>query len=163
MVMLVLVNAIGNFIYLFINERLENPTPEHQQQIVKTSYAVTGLSFLCLIIITLATPTFFAWLVDSSYAEATRYVFWVALSYFFWGVYLIFSGYIFYTKNTGFLGWVSILNILLNAGLNYILILNCGAIGAAYATCISFFVVSAIVAYKANRLFPMPWISVFRK
>ncbi|TMI64938.1 MAG: hypothetical protein E6H07_03200 [Bacteroidetes bacterium] len=159
MVMLIFVNAISNFIYPFISERLENPTEVGEKQIIKISYQVIGLSFLSLVFLTIATPTFFAWLVDSSYAQATQYVFWVALSYFFWGIYLVFSSYIFYAKNTKFLAWLSLLNILLNAGLNYILILNFGAIGAAYATCISFFVISIIVTYKANRLYPMPWFT----
>jgi O-antigen/teichoic acid export membrane protein len=163
MVMLIFVNAISNFIYPFISERLENPTEAGEKQIVKISYQVIGLSLLSLVLLTIATPTFFAWLVDRSYAQATQYVFWVALSYFFWGIYLVFSSYIFYAKNTKFLAWLSLLNILLNAGLNYILILNFGAIGAAYATCISFFVISIIVAYKANRLYPMPWFILFIK
>ncbi|MCC7402045.1 MAG: oligosaccharide flippase family protein [Chitinophagaceae bacterium] len=157
MVMLVLVNAIGNFIYPFINERLENPTDANKRQIVKTSYAVTGLSFLALLVITFASPYFFSWLVDKSYAESTVYVFWVALSYFFWGVYMIFSGYIFYTKDTGFLGWISVLSVVLNIALNYVLILNFGAIGAAYATCISFFIIAVLTAVEANKRIPLPW------
>lgn len=162
LVMLVLVNAIGNFIYPFINERLANPTAASKLQIVRMSYLVLGISLLCLISITAATPTFFAWLVDASYNQATRYVFWVALSYFFWGVYLVFSGYIFYTKRTRFLGYLAIVNVLLNAGLNYVLIRKFGPLGAAYATCVSFFILAVITAFEANRRIPLPWLSYFR-
>ena len=157
MVMLILVSSVGNFMYPYINERLSNPTYEGKLQIVKLSYLVTGISLIFLFLITVLTPIFFSWLIDADYRQATRYVFWVALSYFFWGVYLLFTGYIFFTKRTRFLGYLAIVNVLLNAGLNYLLIKNYGAIGAAWATCISFFVIALLTAIEANKRVKLPW------
>jgi O-antigen/teichoic acid export membrane protein len=86
-------------------------------------------------------------------------VFWTALSYFFWGIYIIFSNIVLHAKRTGFLAWVSIINIMLNLALNYFLIMRYGAIGAAYATCFSFLAVTVIIVYKSNRLYPLPWFT----
>jgi O-antigen/teichoic acid export membrane protein len=158
MIMLLLVNAMGNFMQPFLFERLASLTESAKRQIVKTSYVIIGSLLIILVVITVATPTFFTWLVDESYAKGTRYVFWVGLSYFFWGVYIIFAGYIFYSGKTGILGVLAIVNVVLNILLNYFLIKAFGPMGAAYATCISFFVVSVIIVWKANRLYPLPWL-----
>jgi len=45
----------------------------------------------------------------------------------------------------------------LNCLFNYWLIKVYGAIGAAYATALSFFIVFVIVAYYGNKLIKLPW------
>ncbi|HXB41970.1 MAG TPA: polysaccharide biosynthesis C-terminal domain-containing protein [Bacteroidia bacterium] len=91
------------------------------------------------------------------------YVAWVGLGYVFWGLYMLFSAVIFYKKKTKFMGILSVLNISLNALLNYFLIKEFGAIGAAYATTISFFVVLIITAFYSHKLYPMPWFYFLKK
>jgi O-antigen/teichoic acid export membrane protein len=144
-------------------ERLANPTEKNKNEIVRTTYILLLAFLVILIISSLAAPLFFRLLVDPRYLGAVKYVFWVGLSYFFWGVYILFTGYIFYTKKTGFLGTLAILNIVLNLVLNYYLIQYFGALGAAYATCISFFVIAVLVVWKAVRLFDLPWLEVISR
>jgi Na+-driven multidrug efflux pump len=84
---------------------------------------------------------------------------WVALSYVFWGIYLVFSAIIFYKEKTKFLGLLSLFNIVLNCLLNVILINYFGAIGAAYATAISFLVVMIFTVLYSNKLIALPWLS----
>ena len=161
-VLLLLVNAAGNFYGPFLYQRLSNLTEATKREIVKYSYIIVGVLLLALIALTLFAPLFFAWLVDEKYGGGTAYVFWVGLSYFFWGIYIIFSSFIFYSRKTKFLGYLAILNVLLNVALNYILIQKFGALGAAYATAISFFVVALIVGWKAVTMVNLPWLSLFR-
>ncbi len=126
MVILIIVGAIANFMQPFLFERLSNLTKNSKAEIIKVTYVVIGAMFLVLLIMTIATPTFFALLIDESYAKGTKYVFWVGLSYFFWGVYLLFSGYIFFSGKTNILGIVAVFNVILNITLNYFLILHFG-------------------------------------
>ncbi len=157
-IMLIVVGAAGNFIQPFLYERLANLTKEAKSQIVRLSYGVIAAFCVILIAITLATPTFFATLIDESYARGTVYVFWVGLSYFFWGVYLVFSSYIFYSGKTKILGWLALVNVVFNLVFNYFLIQLYGPLGAAYATCLSYFIVCVVIVYMANRLYPLPWL-----
>ena len=162
-VMLILVTAIGNFMYPYISERLVDDTYRRKKQIVVMSYIVTGISVVALLVATFGAPLFFEYFLDKSYQSAAPYVFWVALGYFFWGIYLICSAPIFFTKRTRFLAWLAILNILLNAGMNYIFIQHFGAIGAAYATCASFFVIAVLTFLESNRRIPLPWLFFLNK
>ena len=157
MIILIVNTAFVNFFTPFLYERLNRNTENDRIEIVRLSYYyVIGL-FILLLVLTLLTPSFFAHFISDRFARGTQYVFWVGLSYFFWGVYLIFAGYIFYLKKSKILARLSIMNVVMNIGFNFLFIKRFGAIGAAYATCLSFFIVSVIVTLISQKLYPMPW------
>ena len=157
MVILIVVNALGNFYQPFLFKRLSDRSQKGDLEIVRTTYiGIAGL-ILVLIILSVSSPYLFKFFIDSSYAKGIKYVFWTGLSYLFWGIYILFTGFIFFTKKTKFLGYLAVLNVILNLILNYFLIINFGALGAVYATCISFFVVALIVTIKGAKLFNLPW------
>ena len=160
MVILLLVNAAGNFYQPYLYERLADLQEKGKRQIVIMTYGIIAALLLALISITLLTPLFFKYLVDPKYIKATIYVFWVGLGYFFWGIYIMFAGFIFYQKKTNFLGALAILNVAISLVLNYYLIHNFGSLGAAYASVISFIIVAVIVIWKADKYFKLPWLSL---
>lgn len=126
-------------------------------KIVRITYFFTLGLFLTLIILTILAPLIFKYLIDPDFKEGIRFVFWVGLGYAFLGMYKMVTGFIFYLKKTRILAYLSVFNVGLNLILNYFLILKYGSLGAAYATCISFFALFIIVAIISNRLYPMPW------
>lgn len=160
MVILLLVNAVGNFYQPFLYERLAHLTERAKLEIVRTAYLILIGLLVGVVLLTLGAPLLFRFLIDPGYSKGVIYVFWTGMGYFFWGVYIVFTGFIFYFKKTKQLGYLAVLNVCLNLLLNYILIQRFGALGAVYATCLSFFVVAMIVMYRANTLVSLPWFSV---
>ncbi len=146
----------------FLYERLADITEKKKIEIVRFSYGFVAVLIAILLFITLAAPFFYEYFIDIKYIGGIKYVFWIGLSYLFWGGYLIFSGYVFYLQRTKILSILSILNVVLNLGLNYLLIGEYGAIGAAYATALSFFVILVCIIAISARIYPMPWLS-FKK
>jgi O-antigen/teichoic acid export membrane protein len=157
MVILLLVNAAGNFFQPFLFERLTDLTDHRKLEIVRIIYIIIIALLVLLLFVTLIAPFLFKTIIDRSYSGAVVFVFWTGLSYFFWGVYTLFTGFIFYKKQTNQLGYLAILNVTLNICLNYILIKHFDALGAVYATCISFFVIAAVVVWRGSSLFKLPW------
>lgn len=156
---LLLVSAAGNFFQPYLYERLAKNNSFSKLQVVKMTYLLILLFVVALIALTATSPLIFSWFIDERYSDGTQYVFWVGLSYVFWGIYILMTGYIFFSGKSQFLGKLAILNIVINLTLNYFLISKFGALGAAYATCLSFLIIAAIVSVKANQLSPMPWNS----
>lgn len=154
---LIVVTAFSNFYSPFLFERLHKGGIKEKREIIKVSYIFIAILFGILVILSLLTPWLFDWFIDERYASATQYVFWVGLGYFFWAIYILFTGYIFFLKRSKILGYVAILNIILNLGFNYFFIKQFGGLGAAYATCLSYLIVAIVVGYIANRLYPMSW------
>lgn len=163
MVILLLVNAVTAFFQPFLYERLSNLTEKSKVEIVKTTYIILAGLFIMLVALSLLSPFLFRYFIDQSYNKGNIYVFWTGLSYFLWGVYSLFSGYIFYKKKTRSLGYLAIVNVVLNVVLNYFLILQFGPLGAVYATCISFFVVALIVVSISTTLYKLPWFYFIRR
>lgn len=159
---LILISAFFNFYTPFLMERLADLSEEKKLQIVKISYLYGVGALTTLLVISLLTPLLFAYFIDKRYASAAQYVFWVGLGYVFWGGYMLFSTYIFYYKKNRILGWLAIINILTNILFNYWFITLFGAIGAAYATALSFLIVFILIALQSNRLIELPWLQ-FRK
>lgn len=162
MILMIIINAFSNFFTPYLYERLHDMNEQKKIEVMRMGYIGFFTMVVALIGITVATPFFFAYFVDKRYAEGTIYVFWTGLSYLFWGVYLIFSGFIYYAKKTRILAWLSLINVALNIALNFALITRFGALGASYATCISFLVTALWIVYFANKYYPLPWLDVKR-
>jgi O-antigen/teichoic acid export membrane protein len=159
MILLIFSTAFANFFSPFLFEHLNKGTEEAKLKVIRVSYLFIIAMFLILLVLTLLTPSFFAYFISPQFEKASIYVFWIGLSYCFWAVYLLFAGYIYYLKKSKVLGYISLLNVAVNLSCNYFFIKNFGAIGAAYATCLSFFMVCVIIAFVSNRLYPMPWFA----
>ena len=156
--MLLPIGAFSNFYTPFVYERLRRPDYEKKVEIVKTAYLFCLMIMVSFAMVILLSPWFFNIFIDQKFHKGLEYVPWVALSYVFWGFYILLTAVIFYKGKTTFLGWLSLLNIILNCILNIVLIRIYGAIGAAFATAISFFVVFVLTAMFSSSLMPLPWL-----
>ena len=154
---MILVNAYFNFYTPFLMEKLADITEEKKLQVVKMSYLYGIGCAVVLILIILLAPIFFRMFIAKNYYEGVRYVFWIALGYCFWGGYMLFSGFIFFFKKNKVLAWLAIFNVVTNVLFNYVFIKLFGAIGAAYATALSFFLIFVFLAAFTRRFMPLPW------
>lgn len=164
-VMLIGASALANIASPFIMERLKTIDAQQERQIRKFTYLCIGGLLLILLIMNIASPFFFKYFMDIRYLKGYTYVFWVSLGYFFWGVYMLFSSYIYYYKKTKFLIILAIINILTNLFFNYYFITKYGGIGAAYATALSFFINLVLLLLRVFKM--LPWfrfhLSDFKK
>ncbi len=144
----------------FLFENLKIGSEDKKYEIVKYSYFLMAALLFFAILLILAAPIIFKYLIHEKFNDGLVYVFWIVLGYFFLGVYKMVVGFIFFKKKTKTLTILSILTISLNLILNYFLILNYGAIGAAYATTLSYLIVLILCFFISNLYFPMPWFSL---
>lgn len=159
----ILCAAFANAIIPFSYKLFAENTYVAKAKVVKVYWLFIGLMGITVFCIWLFTPLIFKWFVDAKFSEGSKYVVWITLGYFFQGMYLLFANIIFYLKKTKVLFYLSFINVILNLGLNYFLIPLLGPIGAAYATCISFFVFFITIAFYCNKIYPLPWLSPFIK
>ncbi len=137
-----------------------NPTAEKKIKIVKYSYIYIVSIFILAIIISTAGEWILPYVVDEKFYSAKEYIVWIALGYAVHGVYKIFFPYLVHINKTEFLAFSTLLAAVINVVLNYFFIQYYGAIGAAYATIVSFLVSAILVfLYQKNHL-DMPWFNV---
>ncbi|MFI5451818.1 oligosaccharide flippase family protein [Pedobacter sp. UC225_61] len=155
--------AFANAIIPFSYNLFKIDTLEAKKKLVKVYWIFVLILATVLFFLWLLAPYIFKYFIDSKFNNGQIYVFWVGLGYFFQGLYLLFANIIFYFKKTKILFYWSFVNVAVNLTLNYIFIHKLGAIGAAYATCISYFLFFIAMAIITNRYYSLPWFSFLKK
>jgi O-antigen/teichoic acid export membrane protein len=139
-------------------EKLTENTKESKLKIVKLSYMFLGLLLSSVFIITFLSPFVFKWFIGSSFQGGAQFVFIIALSYFFSGVYKMFVGFLFYSKKTYFLSAIAVINIISSILFNYYFIVKFGMKGGAYSLLCSQILNAIIIIIVSNKIYKMPWL-----
>ncbi|NTZ20259.1 hypothetical protein EXW96_22745 [Paenibacillus sp. JMULE4] len=122
-------------------------------KIIKITYIYFIGILLFSIIFSLLVPKILNIIVGESYINASKYVFWISLGYAFDGMYKMVTNYIFFVRKNHILAWLTFVTAALNIILNYFLIKINGAVGAAQATAISFFVSFIITWFVSSKIY----------
>ncbi|MDD5039764.1 MAG: oligosaccharide flippase family protein [Patescibacteria group bacterium] len=157
MVILLIATSFNNAWVPFLFQKLKENNFLTKIKIVKFTYVYfIGIIALSLILGFIA-PYIFSIFVGPKFQTASKFVIWVALGYAFNGMYYMITNYIFYAKKTYILACVTFSSAIINIALNYYLIKVNGALGAAQATAISYFIVFLAVWILSARTYKMPW------
>ena len=141
----------------FLFEKLKENNSASKLRIVKFTY-LYGVGIIVLALaLSLVAPWLLKFFVSKDFYCAYKYVFWVALGYAANGMYFLVAGYIFYTKKTYILTLVTLTSAIINIILNYFFIKANGALGAAQATTVTFFVIFILTWILSARVYNMPW------
>jgi O-antigen/teichoic acid export membrane protein len=128
-----------------------------KRKIVLFTYLYFFIILAFVFILTFSSPIIFDIFIDKKFEGSQVFVFWIALSFAFSGMYKMVTNYIFYVKKTYILAWVTFGSAGINIVLNYFLIKEYGAVGAAISSAIVsffFFVFTWIISYN---VYQMPW------
>jgi len=145
--------------YLFKNlaEIEKNDNQERKIDLVKKSYI-----FLMIFFIILIAGYFFSVILIKNYfikfEESLNYLPFFLGFNFFNAVYAIFSGYIFYTKSTKFLGIVTLSTALIQVLLTILFVKYFSTLGAVLANFITSILTAVLVIIYSNKKFKMPWL-----
>jgi len=153
----------NNFFAPHMMEGLANPTPEKKKQIVKIAYSYILFLIVIVGLTCVLAEIMYAFFINPNFIEGKKIVPLVGLAYFFWGIYLIFSGILQFEKKSKLISTISIVAFAINLILNYFMIKEYGYMGAAWATLITFAFQAASTAYYAHQTTHLPWLSFFRK
>ena len=74
------------------------------------------------------------------------------MAYYFFGMYVLLLPRIYHYQSTGMIPYFKLIGALTNIILNFLLIPIFGIVGSAFATLISFFIMSCYIFYIGNRL-----------
>lgn len=163
MVVGIFAQAFNNAYSPYLYEKLKTITPGTREKIVKFTY----IYFASIIVFSILLSTFFIWLIPlflgDKFQGASEYIYWISLAYAFHGMYLMVVNYLFYAKKNHLLSMVTISTSIFHVILSYELIHYYGAIGAAYASVISFFLTFLFVWHISRRVVDMPWFNLLKK
>ena len=141
----------------FLYGKLKENNYSTKEKIVKFTYLYIGVIIFLALALSFIAPYFLKIFVSKDFYFAYKYVFWIALGHAFQGMYFMVVNYIFYVKKTYILAWITLFSAGTNIVLNYFFIQANGAIGAAQATTVTFFLQFVMVWILSSKVYKMPW------
>ena len=139
---------------------LSNLTEENKLKIVKIKYLFTGFLLLCTILLCITIPYIYHLFINKKYHPGIPYVAWLAFAYFFWGLYALMLGFLYYYKKNKVVIIFSVCSAVICIGLNYSFIKNFGIMGAAYANLLTYSILFVTLFITVNRVckLQLPWL-----
>jgi O-antigen/teichoic acid export membrane protein len=138
-------------------KQLKENNEKTKINIVKLTYFYFIVIIVVALILSSIAPWLLSFFVGEEFTNASKYVFWVAIGYAFNGMYKMVTNYIFYVKKTYILAWITFFTAVINIILNYLLISNNGAVGAAQATTVAYFISFVFTWILSSKVYKMPW------
>jgi O-antigen/teichoic acid export membrane protein len=158
MVIGLLEDSFNKAYWPWLFERLKRNQYDEKIMIVKLTYAYFAAIICLALALGAIAPWFLSFFVGPQFAGSGQFVLWIAVGFAFNGMYKMVVNYIFYVRKTYILAWVTFSTALLSIVVNYFLIKEFGAVGAAYTYAIMSFVTFISVWFLSSRVFSMPWI-----
>lgn len=160
-------SSIFSFVFDAINKAytpwLFSKLKKNDEFINRKIVKITWLYFFVLILLSIAAfilmPVLVGFVVGDDYIEAAVIARYLIFGQILGGMYLMVTNYIFYSKNTKFLSFVTILTGLINIVLVMFFISKFGLIGVAYAFVITKFLQFLLTFIVSNYAYPMPWFN----
>lgn len=152
-------DAINKAYIPFLFSSLKSNDEIIKKRIVKYTYYYFIFLLISSFIAFYVSPFLVNVIADEKFVQAGEVIGWLILGQVFGGMYLMVTNYIFYSKETKFLSFVTISCGCLNIILLYILIPGYGLKGAAFSFCFAMFVRFILTWYIASKKVSMPWFS----
>ena len=144
------------WLYRLMSER----PPGYRHRLVTFIYSLFIGILLFTLLLSVTAPSVIDVFLGSRFQNAGQFVFWIALAYAFNAIYRLFTAFIAFAEKTRYLPCITATTLLMNIALNYILILQNGAVGAAQATTITYGIKLVLTWAITAKVYPLPWKSL---
>lgn len=101
-------------------------------------------------------------MASKPYFAAREFIPWLALGFLFQGLCSFLMPVLIKLEKQNYLSMVSFMNMLLMIALNVLFIKVFGYIGTAYAFFVVYLLMFLAFAWKAQRVFPLPWLRALK-
>ncbi len=155
--------AFNNLWAPWMYQQLAAMTAANKIMIVRATYFYQAVVIGLALASSWAAGHLLVLLTPPAYHGAKDLIIWVSLAYTAEGLHNMLYPYIVHEGKTRFLGVNNIAACLTNLAANYYLIKWNGIVGGAQATFLSFLWMYLTTWWYANRVYPMPWFSFFKK
>lgn len=156
-------SAYTPYLQKMLSQASETELMGIKTKIVKQTYMISVL-FLVVALLALAASWFiFVFMIDIKFLPAFNYMPLIILANYAYLLYLFMIQFIYKAKKTFVMGIISFTGGLIQMLLSYVLIRQCGVIGAAYSFLIGNILISIGVTVYSQSIYPMPWFSYLKR
>jgi O-antigen/teichoic acid export membrane protein len=139
---------------------LGNLNESNKLKMLKIKYLFAGFLLVCTVGLCIIIPYVYHLFINKQYHPGIPYVAWLAFGYFFWGLYALMLGFLYYYKKNRIVILFSVFSAVICIFLNYYFIHAYGVMGAAYANLIMYSFLFTSLFITVNRVckLQLPWL-----
>ncbi len=139
---------------------LANLNESNKLKMLKIKYLFAGFLLVCTVGLCVIIPYVYHLFINKQYHPGIPYVAWLAFGYFFWGLYALMLGFLYYYKKNRILILFSVFSAVVCIILDYYFIKTYGVMGAAYANLImySFLFIALFITVNRTCHLKLPWL-----
>ena len=135
----------------------DNPTKEIKRKLVKFTYLYfVGVLFFGVIfsyIMTFVLP----YMLGDKYISVGKYLIYFSIAFSFNGMYFMVVDYIFYSKKTYMLAYITFFTSLVHVIILYFMVERNGILGATQTMVISYSITFFMTWWFSAKVYNMPW------
>ncbi len=146
--------------YLF--EQLANENKINKLYLARMFYAFFGVLISGVIFINFASGLILKIMTTQEYFRAGEFIPWLTGGFFFQGLHVLFYPILIKNDDQKYVSAVSFLSMLIIIILNVLFLEWFGYIGAAYAFCLTNFLMFIALFWKAQKVMPLPWLRALK-
>lgn len=166
LVMLILITSLNKALYPSLYQILSaKPDIKQKKEIVKKSYQLALGIILVGVMGFILTPFFYPYLLGENFQSASLITQLIIIAMVFEAFYYLVVNYIFYSKQTKLLAKITFSIALFHIFVSFlfIAILEFDYHAIAYSMILSSFIQFVLVWRFSNHVYPMPWLSFYKK
>jgi O-antigen/teichoic acid export membrane protein len=146
----------------YVYEQLSKPLIRNNTRFTKLYYVISGILLLGVGFVSVFSGLMIRIFTTEKYFNAREFIPVLALGFFFKGLYIFLLPVLIKNEKQKAVSVISFVNMCLMIGLNVVFIKLYGPIGVAYAFCATCFFLFLPVLILVQKVFPLPWLRVFR-
>jgi O-antigen/teichoic acid export membrane protein len=156
----VLQNAFNRAYKPYLYRNLKNSNEQTKNKLVRITYLYNSGLFVFSLLVGVVGILVNNLIFGQGYNDSKIFIIWMTLGNAFNGMYKMHINYIFYTKKTYYLLYITLFLGVLNTGLSYWLIGKYGAVAGAQVFLLTQLFGYLLSWYIGNKLIPMPWFKI---
>ncbi len=141
----------------WLYKQLQIKAESTKKVIVRGTWAYFGLALLLAAVVATLAPWIIHTFAGAAYNDAVSAFQWIALGQAFGGMYLMVTNYVFFTRKTNLLGWLTLASGLFGIATSWVLIPWMGLAGAGAGFAAGMLAKFLLTWLLAHKVCPMPW------
>lgn len=141
----------------FMFEQLAGRYQDNKMYITRMYYAFSGIVVLGAISVSFLAGIILKIMTNPSYYGAKEFVPWFCLGFMFKGLYSFLLPVLVTFNKEKRISTITLINMVVMIAANIVLIRVFGYIGAAYAFCLTYFIMYLCFIWEVRKVLPLPW------
>lgn len=146
----------------YLYEQLAKLQAINKMYLTRMFLALIAVMFLGVVFVNIFSDIILRIMTNRQYFSAKKFIPWFTIGFFFQGLYIFLAPILIKFEKQKYISIISFLNMITMIVMNIWFVRAFGFMGIAYAFTLIYFLMFLAFAWKAQQVFPLPWLKALK-